>query len=260
MTFAWEGFSLEHPEDWTPITLSGTRREGYARIASSGRISIQIRWKLSASDTDLSEKLAGYLTKLSRDSKKKGPMQSKVEETENGLDYTYSGASSGRGSIFYDRRTARVFFLEVTSTKDDRLAGLFKETVNSFETGKERWALMGLDMILPGIATVEKKAFLAGKTELRLTARRAAIDAQRWGFGEQLVAKHGLEGWSRSAMQMPNAAAVVTDMGVALIEDGGLMRPPTFALVKREPEANRLVTVKVASRDAKWRPDWTWLA
>ena len=258
IAFAWEAFSLLHPDDWAPVTITGDRKEGYIRLASTGRLSCQVRWKESAKAGNLEDKLESYFGKIRTDARRaKSKLENHVEVEGDALSYQYSGFAHGKGKLFHDPVTSRVFFLEVTSTKADRLGTPFKAIEDSFETGPERWAVLGLDLRLPGQLKVEKKVFLSGRTQLILGGQRVTVDAQRWGFGEQLVAKHGFANWARAALDLRHAAATETDIGVVL-ELPSLLRGHSYALAKLQPERNQIVTVKVRTRKEHWRPTWEW--
>ena len=258
--FAWESFSLLHPDDWAPVTITGNRKEGYVRLASTGRLSCQVRWKEADKAGNLEERLETYLGKIRADARKaKSKIETHSEPDGDGLGYQYSGYAHGKGRLFHDTKTWRVFFLEVTSTKADRLGAPFKAIEDSFETGKERWAVLGLDVMLPGYLKVEKKTFLSGRTQLILGGQGAVVDAQRWGFGEQLLAKHGFANWARAALEMEKAAVLEADAGIAL-ELPNILRGPSYALAKLLPELNQIVSIKVRTRKPEWRPSWEWFA
>lgn len=261
MTFAWYGFAIEHPEDWAPVTLTGARQEGYVRIASPGRHSLQVRWKAPNTDVDLSGVLASYLDRLASDAKRaKAEFRSHVDQEESKLTYRYSSSTFGRGAILKSESCGRVFFLESISSKNDSLLPTFRKLLDSFSTGTERelWALYGLNLRLPKGLTVERKTLQAGRTLLVLNSKKTTIEAQRWGFAEQLVAKHGLEPWARSMLELPKAEGFETDDGIQFSQPGTMLRPPVLAMAKVQPDRNQIATVKVATRDEEWRPQWDW--
>ncbi len=263
MTFAWYGFALEHPEDWAPVTLTGARKEGYVRIASPGRQSIQIRWKASAHEVDLSSVLSNYLEKLSRDAKAaKDDFTSDIEETSDRIRYQYSSATCGRGAIFRSSKSGRVFFIEAISSKANSLLPLINKVLDTFtmDTEPESWALFGLHLRLPVGLEVDKKVLQAGRTQIDLASKKTKIEAQRWAFAEQLTAKHGLEPWARSLLAMPNAVAETSPLGIRFEQPGTFLRPPVAALVTVQPERNQISTVKVTTREANWGPNWNWFA
>ena len=256
MIFGWEGFWFEHPEDWAPATISGTRDEGYVRIASGGRVACQVRWKRSSSAGDLDKKLDAYLAKLKKDNKKS--FESGTDSDGEHLRYYYSGDLTGKGAIFYDEPTKRVFFIELSSTKNDRLGTPLKSILGSFGSGRERWALYGLDVNFPDQIKIEKKVFLSGKTQLMFARRGVVLEAQRWAFGKQLIEKHGLEPWARAALSMKTAIVDVEDTRLELSKKLFLL-PETRAVAVYQEERNQIVTLKVRSRINSWRPTWDWL-
>lgn len=261
MTFAWYGFALEHPEDWAPVTITGARQEGYVRIASPGRQSFQIRWKAARQDVNLASVLAEYLDRLEKDAKAaKTEFHSQVDPGESRISYRYNSTTHGRGAILQSESSGRVFFLEAISSKGDSLLPTFRKLFDSFsaDTDLERWALYGLSLSLPKGLEVEKKVLQAGRTQIVLGNKKASIEAQRWGFAEQLVAKHGLEPWARSMLQLPKSEANIDELGVRFTQSGSLLRPPVSALVQVQPERNQIATIKVSTRHEEWRPIWDW--
>ncbi len=261
MTFAWHGFALEHPEDWAPVMLTGARPEGFVRIASPGRQSLQIRWKASKPTVDLKSVLASYLERLSQDARKaKTEFRSHIDEDGERLTYRYSFGHHGRGAILRSELCGRVFFLEATSTKNDSLLPTFKKLLDSFEVVEEpeRWALFGLSLKLPKGLEVESKKLEAGRTKLVLTCKKARIEAQRMAFAEQLVAKHGLEPWARSIIELPKAESESSEKGIEFLQRGSLLSSPVFAMAQVQPERDQIVVVRVSTRDNARRPSWDW--
>ena len=254
MIFGWEGFWFTHPDDWAPATLTGTRDMGYVRIASGGKMACQVRWKKAESARDLEKRLDAYLAKLKKDSK--GSFDYGTEPTPLYLRYYYSGDLTGKGALFFDELSKRVFFIEISAAGNARLGTPLKEILGSFGSGKERWAMFGLDVCLPEPVKPEKKVLLSGRTQLLFGRRGVSVEAQRWAFGKQLIDKHGLEPWSRAALGMKKADAEVEDGRIAFTQS---RLSKVFALSKFEEDRNQIVTLKVRSRQKKWRPEWDWL-
>lgn len=261
MIFGWYGFALEHPEDWAPVTLSGDRKEGYVRIASPGRHALQIRWKASNRGVDLWSVLSTYLNRLAQDAKTaKSEFRSDTDVQSKRIVYRYSGAQHGRGAILQSEASGRVFFLEAVSDKKDSVLPQFRGLVDSFQpdSDRERWALFGVDLSLPAGLTVEKKVLQAGRTQLALVCKDARIEAQRWGFAEQLIAKHGFEPWARSMLEMPKSEATENETGLQFRQVGSALRAPVIAFARVQPERNQIASVKVTTRKEAWKPAWDW--
>lgn len=257
MIFGWEGFWFTHPEDWAPATISGDRREGYVRIASGGRIACQVRWKHAANAGDLEKRLEAYLLKLKKDSKK--DFESGTEGDGEMLRYYYSGALTGKGAIFFDEPTKRIFFIELSSTKSDRLGTPLKDILGSFGSGRERWAVFGLDVTFPAEIKPEKKIFLSGKTHLIFGRHGTTVEVQRWAFGKQLLQKHPQEAWTRAVLNLKRSQGSGDENFVELASPRPFPLLNTFALSAFQEDRNQIVTIKVRSRNKLWRPQCDWL-
>ena len=261
--FAWQGFSFEHPVDFAPLAITGTRREGYARLASAGKLNFQIRWKQTKKAGDLMPPLKEYLAKLERDAKKaKIQFRSEFDKTDGAITYRYTGVGQGRGKIFHNEACSRVFFLEVVGARKDALLPAFRELSATFSSEgdlkNERWSIFGLSFCVPGQMSIEKKTFQAGRTELILRGRHARIVATRWGFGNQLIQRHGFEPWARAALSLHDAPVEVQERGLAFTARGILRA--TYTLVKLDEAENQIVALQVSCRRPDWRPTWDWLA
>lgn len=262
MLFAWQGFRFEHPEDWAPVALTGNRREGYARLDGGNRVAFQVRWRTMRRPKDLRPSLDAYLNRLERDAKKaKHAFRAEIEPESDRLGYRWTGVGQGRGTLFYSEPCGRVFFLEAVGGRKDSLLNSVRALVESFAAEPqplEHWALFGMTVRLPSGLLVARKEFRAGHTKLIFRTGVTQIDVERWGFGAELEAKHGLEPWARAALRMPSAAARLEEPGLVL--ERALPVGFVEARVLREPERNQLVTVKVRAMGRRWRPQWDWLA
>jgi hypothetical protein len=264
LVFGWQGFSLEHPDDWGPVTLTGTRKEGYVRITSPGRLGLQIRWKEAAGPGELKPRLFSYFDRLARDAKRaKVEFRREHEEDGERLTYRYNGTVHARGALFFSPPCGRVFFLEVVSSRNESFLVPFRQMLGSFQSfGQqplETWSVLGLQVHLPPGLLVEKRQFLAGRTQLMLSKRGVQVLADRWGFGEQLIQKHGLEAWAAAALAMPRPEIKEEGCGLRLVQKGSLLKPRREALVMLDIDQNQITTLTVASRQSQWRPQWDWL-
>lgn len=259
MTFAWQGFQIDHPDDWAPALISGNRQEGYARIASPEAISYQVRWKQSKKNTDLRRTLDEYLARLARDAKKlKTKFKSEVEPATSSIEYRWAGAGNGKGILI--QAEDRTFFLEASSTSSRSVQSHFRDLAHSFKTHNEKleqWSVFGLSVNLPKGFMVEKHLFQSGRTRIEWRDRSTRVTAERWGFGEQILARHAFEQWAMDSMAMPKATIVEVDRGLELSKEKFLLK--TYGLATADVDRNQLVTLKVTCRSAKWRPSWDWL-
>jgi hypothetical protein len=260
LTFAWQGFQIEHPEEWAPALISGTRDEGYARIASPDALSLQIRWKSLAQGKALLPQLVTYIRQLERDSKKtKTKFKSHLEGRDGGqYKYQWSAAGNGSGSLLWQE--GRAFFIEVSSLTNRSTSSQHERIVSSFKADPqpaELWSVFGLSVRLRPQMAVEKHTFQSGRTRIEWRDKKGKVIAERWGFGEQILAKHPFEEWVKESMSMQKAKVTEVEHGLEL----EAMKPfqKNFGLARFEPEMNQLITLKVITRSESGRPAWDWL-
>lgn len=260
--FGWQGFGFPIPPDYAPLTLTGNRREGYARLGSAGRLNIQIRWRTMQGKVKLKTALETYFDKLKRDSKKaKEKFTSDIEEGGDSLLYKYNGAGQGRGKILISEASKRLLFIEVVGSRKDQLLPTFRLVDSGLhDYGKDEWevwSLLGLKFRSPVQLTLERKLMQAGRTQLVFGARSLRLEADRWGFGEQLIKKHGLAAWAMAALKIGLEPSVSEEAHVEFAPSGFLK--PTSAVVRYDEDLNQITTLKAITRNPKRRPAWDWL-
>lgn len=261
--FAWEGFSFGHPEDWSPVSLTGARDAGYVRLQGQGRAGIQVRWQASKRAASPERLVEDYFRRLERDAKKaRTQFRREMGHSPRGLAYRFQGTFQHRGEAF-SASDGRVFLAEAFGGRTDSLLPAVRDLIESFSiaegSGLEPWSLFGMAVLLPHGLTPASKLLQSGRTWLTFRPRGAVIETGRYGFGEELIRRHGLESWSRAALAMPHAHVSEEQGGLRLELPARLYRPPVSALVLFQPDQNQLVAVKAAAKDAKWRPEWRWL-
>lgn len=259
MTFGWQGFQIDHPDDWSPANLSGSYKEGYARIASPNRMAIQIRWR-AGSAKDLNAALEGYFARLEQQAKKhKQTLSREVSELDGTLTYRWVGPEQGRGSIF--ERKGRIFFVEATGGKKDSLLPRARESFASFQVFDEElplWSVLGLAVRIPSAWTLRRHEFVAGKTTLSFDQRFASLECVRWGFAEQLLRDRPLEAWAPAALDLPKAACAMETQGLRL--RARQLGKSAAAIVAVQPEVNQIVSLKLTQFRSGDLPPWDWLA
>lgn len=261
MNFAWYGFHLAHPDDWAPIAVAGNRSEGYARIASPDVLSYQIRWKRATEGGDLKERLFVYFRKL-QSGRSSSPFRSDWTLENDRILYDWTGPGQGRGAIFFNEACQRVFFLEATSERKTPLGAPFRDLMGSFESRpaeSEAWAIYGLSLLVPTGMSVEKRAFLSGRTTLGLRKGRAHLEAERWAFGRELLSRSSLDEWARSVLDLDGAEVAHESGGLRLHRGPKLLKPGVHALAQLDDGKNQLLTLKCWGGGENWRPTWDWL-
>lgn len=258
--FAWQGFILEHPRDWLPITLTGRRAEGYVRIASDRSLGIQVRWKAAKKGQDLEGRLDRYFDRLRQMAKKqKLTFTTDVESEADALQYRWVGAGQGRGAMFYSDPCGRVFFVEVTGERKDQLLPWYRRLIGGFESQDrlreaEEWSLYGLRTMIPGRPWVEKVELLSGRTTITLRTHLTRYEARRWGFAEQLLAKHKFEDWAPAALRVKGPFEQRGQ--VALVTSNRLRWPVKYGLARVDFDQNQILTLRVSSLDPRVAPRW----
>jgi hypothetical protein len=254
LIFGWQGFQFEHPDDWAPVNVSGSFDEGYVRLASPARAAIQVRWQRAKGDAGITAAISAYEARLRKDAAKG---REAFSFQLNGREYRWSGAGQGRGLAMYCDDPSRTFLLEVIGGRGDQLLPLYSKLKRSFSGCTEVWSVLGLRVSLPAEFRLDKHEFQAGKTQLRLKKSGATLDCARWGFAEQLLAKHSLGEWAKAALAMPKAIVEEEGAGVRLC--GGDFVSKKEALVRVQPDQNQIVTVKATYRRQSEGPRWDWL-
>lgn len=256
--FGWHGLSLRHPDDWVPVSLSGDRRSGYARLASPRDLSLQVRWAPLGSG-ELAPALNRYLDRLAGDARRHRRSFDRDVHAESGvLRYRYQSELDGEGLLF-PSGDGRVVFIEAVGESVTARRRVVQSARDSFATGTERWSVLGLDLTLPAPLRVERREFLAGRTALTLAGRGVRVTAERWGLAEGLLARRSLSewvsdrlgrGWSVTAPPANECRAELRRKTLIGFDE---------ALVRHQPDANQIVLLRVRSRDSRWRPQWDWL-
>ncbi len=255
--FGWQGLSLEHPDDWAPVVLSGDRRSGYARLASPRALSLQVRWA-PAGREPLERALDRYLDRLSRDTRRqKGKFSREVEPGEGLLSYRYRGEFDGEGLLF-PTADGRVAFLEAVGESSTARQKLVERVRESFRSGgfPERWSVLGLSFTLPAALKIEKKDFVAGRTSLVLLGSGVKVTAERWGLAESLLARGTMLEWAQGRL----------GRGWSLNQDENGIKGSRKAflghdevLLLDQREKNQMTLLRVQTRKEAWRPKWDWL-
>jgi hypothetical protein len=261
VTFGWQGFSLDHPPDWGPVSLAGTQPQGYVRLEGPDSGLIQIRW--SSKGDPAESAVRTYLNRMRADSKKRSlPFEYEVETRNGAFQYSYKSELYGFGTLFKPAGESRCFFLEAAGPSRKGARGNWEKGLSSFLSpggDHTRWSLLGLDVTLPAKAELHSKELKAGKTRLEFSVKGARIVAERWGFAEQLLATQSLASWLCHACRFGGANIVESEEGVEAIQPRIVLRS-IHALARACLEKNQIELILVESRGSQWRPRWDWFS
>lgn len=229
------------------------------RIASPDVLSFQVRWHPHAKHADPRRTLDAYLHRLSRDARKaKTKFSHRVDAVDGRLEYRWSGTGNGKGLVL--TRASSIYFLEASSTNNRAVQASFQDIRTSFDTfdgDQEEWAAFGLHVQLRKGLVVDRHLFQSGRTRIEWHDKLGRIIAERWGFGEQLLAKHPFEEWAASALDMPKAERSKVESGWELTQSSPLRK--VHALARFDRVRNQLVTIKSIGRSLKGKASWDWL-
>ncbi|RYG32521.1 hypothetical protein EON81_20465 [bacterium] len=259
MTFGWYGIRLELPDDFAPTSLSGGRRDGYVRLASGGEVGIQMRWRATKNPKGLDGRIETYLLDMKKRAKKaRLDFDSAFHAVPHGMEYRYRGIQSGAGTLRFDPESERVVFLEAVGPNAaavDRARREIGAPVFAPKEGPETWAILGLRVELPSGFELAGRKFLSGRTQLTLRKGRATVVAERWGFAEQLIAKHGLQNWAVAALGFRKPVIALSDDRIALEERRIVGTLRGLAVLDQDENQIRTVT----ARGSRLEPEWSWL-
>lgn len=262
MTFGWQGFQVDHPDDWAPQSLSGDHAKGYARLVSPAQIALQIRWQSNRGSPSLTKILTSYEAQLSRDAKRAGqPFAIKTDASDSRYHYRWTGQGQGRGVIFFSESCSRVFILEVQGAKSQQLLPLFNSVRDSFLSPNQNcrfWSVLGLSVAIPEAFAVSKHTFQAGRTELDFSGRGVSIQCTRWGLGSQVLLRQTLDEWARASLGMDGASVSEEGPGIRLTQSNLISKRE--AIARLQPEHNQIITVTSTYRSESGRPQWDWIA
>ncbi|HVT12961.1 MAG TPA: hypothetical protein VHE55_11905 [Fimbriimonadaceae bacterium] len=223
-------------------------------MASSGRLSLQVRWQ-RGTPSDLNRVLEAYLRRLRKGSKE--PFKADRHEDDGSLLYHWVGDGQGRGSLFCS--DGLVHFLEITGARRDSLLPHLRSSLDSFRRpggDYALWSVLGLRVWIPTRLELSRHDFLAGKTSLHFRGRLDRLECVRWGLAERLLHRQGLEEWARAACRLSSADAFEEGDGLRLEKAGRLGRK--VVLVRHEPEHNQIVTVSASLASIARSPSWAW--
>ncbi|RYG43704.1 hypothetical protein EON79_16485 [bacterium] len=259
MTFGWYGIRLELPDDFAPTSLSGGRRDGYVRLASGGAVGIQMRWRATKNPKGLDGRIETYLLDMKKRAKKaRQEFDSDFHTVPFGMEYRYRGAQAGAGTLRFDPESERVVFLETVGPNAamvDKARREIGSPVFAPKAGPETWAILGLRVNLPVGFELAGRKFLSGRTQLTLKKGRTTVVAERWGFAEQLVAKHSLQGWAAAALGFRNPEVAASEGRIAMEERRIVGTLRGLAVLDQDENQIRTVT----ARGGRLEPEWSWL-
>jgi len=253
VTFAWQGFLLDVPEDFDPVCLTGDRASGYARLEGDHGRAIQLRWMTLKGGGSLRATTSAYLARLERDARRqKLSFSSTIDDDGR---YRYSGSVSAWGAgVPLDER---VFLIEASGKRKDSVLPLLRRALETLAP-TDRWCVLGLAIRLPQAAKLRRSKFLAGRTELEFdvpgVVNSGRIVAVRVGYAGRLLDGRSLSDWCRAALGWTRPEVVDEDPVRVRLRKGG-----KEAVARFDEAEDRIVLVSSTSRRIEWKPRWDWI-
>ncbi len=263
--FAWHGFSVNFPDNWLPVVLTGTYSRGYVRWEGERGHTAQIRWQKAKEAGDLRRGVETYLQALHKTARKRGLSCQTFceEEGADGVEYSWKADVYAYGRRWYDPATARIFSVERWSPSKTSLKREVRrlcEEMKTYGGSTQPWSILGLQVCLPARYGLKSWKLLSGYTELNFQAsNRNSLCASRWAFANEILGRHSLVIWAQG----------VTGCGTVLEERreevclGGnnfwlrLLGRTLTALVRYDKERNQILLLK-AFHEPSEKPDWSW--
>lgn len=273
--FSWQGISIPVNEDWRPVVLNGTEREGYVRLEGENGGNIQLRWKHSRICPNLERNLAKYFDALKRGAKKRGFVFQGMHEkiSSHALLFEWHAGDKGYGWIAYHPTTRHALLVERSGRREDsfkREARCLWENLKTFpiETKEEilrPWEAYGLFVQLPVAYKLDSFRFLSGRSTLFFRSKAARLKAERWGFAKQLLEKHGFVEWACAAtglqsvesLQVENDEERLVLYGRPVLWKRFLFRE-SKALISYSRNRNQITLIQSEYMKGN-EPQWAWL-
>ncbi len=246
----WGGIRFYLPVDWNMTGFSMERGGGYLKIDSPGSMFVQVKWfntrerrrpftilemvrtlteimKLSRppepSAPDLRAMLDTFLKDTGKQARKaKNSFDSKVKaETiehrgeRTAHHFTWSGAGSGQGKIWYCAECRRVVIAQVVGRGRDNLADVAASMFGSFtdhaDGGWNTWALYDLESEVPEGFVLKSQKLMSGYLLLEFERRGERVRIERWGLANVTRKKFTLAEWFRHACRVNNQRVKTID-------------------------------------------------
>ncbi len=258
--FAWQGVSLSLTDYWRPERITGTWDDGYLSFAGERDDHLQIRWNRAKAPKELNRRVLTYFSKLEAGARKrKEAFRSNLEMLDAGdCEFEWHAGIKGYGRIGWDAETKRVLFLERSGKGGDsfkREARSFWEGLACHASDLVPWSLFGLSVSVPHTARLHSFKALSGHITFKFGCRGLSVQAERWGFGNQLVGSKGLVNWAKAVFG--NLRVEEQQEGVLLYKRMPFGKKKTV-FVKHEAEHNRIISLACV-HNSNYLPSENWL-
>ena len=202
----WQGITVEAPEDWSLVGVSGDAKKGYFRVDSPIASALEVKWEQAAGKKpDLMVKARNYLSDIEKPVRKKKLRFTKDlrpdKDTTDSVRFWWRADRLGQGRIVYCDKCDRVIIAQVTATREENVssaaAGMLDSISDHREDGWIDWALYGLAFAVPPGYILEKQKLMSAYLGLFFANGPRTIVVERWGLANTLLARDDMETWYR---------------------------------------------------------------
>ena len=209
-TFAWQGFSVRVPPEWTPASLTGGEDEGYFRIDGPDQPRVEAKWATSRGFVDVDGVVRKYFRTLTRGRAGKDvKIREKVKlsvpmpkERSSVKTFGWRGEQEALGVAWYCRECGRVTLVQVLGRPGEDLQALAEKILSTFRDHTDgqwrRWALYELDCQVPKDFKLVSQEYLTGLLRLSFERGRDKLTIVRWGLANVALKSTSLKNWLMS--------------------------------------------------------------
>lgn len=230
------------------------------RLESGADLIFQARWKMGKRPESLNRRALDYLGGLEKGARRRRlPFTCEVNPTNAATDFHWHSEHKGYGRALFDSLSSRTFLIELSGPKQKSFKREARDMISGFQVPDRdtlRWELLDLRVELPKLFVLGGVGLLSGKVTLNFRRRGWQLVVERWGFAEQLIQKHGLAAWAKSATGLPPVEE--SENRVTLAKAARLHRKPQTAYVDFQREANKLIILRATHPRAD-TPKWDWI-
>lgn len=230
--------------------MTGSWAEGYISFAGERDDHLQIRWSTAKTPKELNKRVLSYFSKLETAARKrKQPFKSDLNLLDSGdCEFEWHAGPKGYGRIGWEPVTKRIVLIERSGRGGDSFKREAREMWSRLKGhGGDLipWSLFGLSVSIPRTYRLDSFKAMSGHITFKFSNRGARLQAERWGFGNQLVEAKGLENWATSLF---GKMELVSNDSVLRLSRNLPFGRQKSALVKHESEHNRIITLSSTHR------------
>ena len=256
--FGWQGFEFDHGDEFGPAVLGGNTQKGYVRLQDGDSKIIQVRWLLATAEPS-EHSLDAYFKRLRHDFRKQTGFRIESRVVDGSLRYFYDAKLKASGVARYFPEHERVYLVESLAKHRTGADKELNRAESSFAVNldRQRWAVLGLNVRLPGPLRVQKSKLLSGRVSLELATRGVRITVERWALAKQLLAQHDYPSWVEAVAKVKGTVSEPTTglLRIDAVRPFGLRQTVISSV---DPVHNQIVFIRAQYRNTRWEPQWDW--